>query len=368
MELLRHHPQPVLSAIGAPDVLVHFLSMHAQILTPKQALTHAVPHLLCHLAHHPDMDGLPEAILWDAPIRAIADLHHGMFWDLTPPAKAMVADKAGLELELQDGQRASVPRDETAIQTTATTPTLAYPSLTSGHSSLHLCLKDTNPLSMNEAHPDKQGNAVDLAGHHSTKWCEALNEALEMIATHLPHWHAELSLTLQRLIPVGYHPERHLSASYREAPTVAYLTLHPDPLTLAEAIVHETQHGKLNSLSWLDPVLHNGMTEWTESPVRPDLRPLWGVLLAVHAFVPVAALHARLAEANAPLCARPSFTQRRWEVLDSNRRGLDVLNRLAKPTPSGRRILGELSVLNEFLIGEAPLPPPHLIRTERMPC
>src|SRR5207253_1395186 len=73
-----------------------------------------------------------------------------------------------------------------------------------------------------------------------------------------------------------------------------------NPLAMAEAIVHGTQHGKLNALTWLDPVLENGHTEWSPSPVRPDLRPLMGVLLAAHAFVPVAALHARLAEQGHP--------------------------------------------------------------------
>ena len=67
-----------------------------------------------------------------------------------------------------------------------------------------------------------------------------------------------------RVVPVGFHAEQHLSASYREAPGLVYLTLHPSPLTLAEAIIHETQHVKLNALSWLDPISHNGHSEWSK--------------------------------------------------------------------------------------------------------
>ena len=57
---------------------------------------------------------------------------------------------------------------------------------------------------------------------------------------------------------VGFWRVRHPSDSVREAPGVIYMSLHPDPLTMAEAIVHETQHTKLNSMTWLDPVLLNG--------------------------------------------------------------------------------------------------------------
>src|SRR5690606_5269945 len=111
----------------------------------------------------------------------------------------------------------------------------------------------------------------------------------------LPELRVEIGANLQRVVPVGCDDKRHFSASYREAPGLVYLSLHPSPLTMAEAIVHETQHAKLNALGWLDPVLHNGHDTWTSSPVRPDLRPLMGVLMAVHAFIPVAALHGALA-------------------------------------------------------------------------
>ena len=49
------------------------------------------------------------------------------------------------------------------------------------------------------------------------------------------------------------------------------MTLHPDALVMAEALVHETQHGKLHTLMRLDPVLVNGDTHWTSSPVRPRI-------------------------------------------------------------------------------------------------
>jgi HEXXH motif-containing protein len=111
---------------------------------------------------------------------------------------------------------------------------------------------------------------------------------------------------------------------------------------LAEAIVHESQHGKLNTLRWLDPVLENGDATWTSSPVRPDMRPLMGVLMAVHAFVPVAALHQRLRELDHPL-ADP---ERRAQVIAGNADGLVTLRELAKPTALGKRVIAALEELH----------------------
>jgi HEXXH motif-containing protein len=215
--------------------------------------------------------------------------------------------------------------------------------------SVHLSLTDSNPLQNVEEHPDKTGNAIDLGGRSVDEWIAGLREAFDLIHAALPEWYEELEVSLQRLIPVGYEPERHLSASYREAPGIAYLTLHPDPLTLAEAIIHETQHTKLNLLRWLDDVLTNGETCWTSSPVRPDLRPLIGVLMAVHAFVPVAALHQRLAEIDHPIASTSRFTERRAALLASNGRGFAILDAQAQPTAAGSRLLADLHALQSHL-------------------
>jgi HEXXH motif-containing protein len=219
---------------------------------------------------------------------------------------------------------------------------------------LWLSLVDTNPLADLEAHPDKSGNAVDLGGRSPGDWASKLQEALRPVATLMPTWMAELPLAQHRVLPVGFEPERHLSATYREAPGTCYLSLHPEPLTLAEALIHETQHSKLGVALHLDALLKNGRSAWTPSPVRPDLRPLIGVLLAVHAFVPVAALHARLQDSGHPWCDRPGFERRMREVLAGNARGLQTLERLAEATALGGRLLFELRRLHDATAARVP--------------
>jgi HEXXH motif-containing protein len=223
---------------------------------------------------------------------------------------------------------------------------------------LELSLLDTNPLAQVERHPDKTGNAVSLGGRTTREWTVALIEALDLIGQILPGWAAELPSALRRVVPVGYEPEMHLSASYREAQGLCYVTLHPSRLTLAEALVHESQHGKLNTMSYLDPVLHNAFTEWCSSPVRSDLRPLWGVLLAVHAFVPVSMMHARMAARGHPLSAGRDFASRRAEVLVGNLNGMKILEEKSEPSPLGRRLLEEMRRVLDVLgdAHEDPLP------------
>jgi HEXXH motif-containing protein len=201
-----------------------------------------------------------------------------------------------------------------------------------------LALADNNPLAMHEAHPDKRGNALDLGGRPSSEWVAALREALQLVRSHLPDLRTEMDLYLQQIVPVGFFDDRHLSASYREAIGTVYLSLHPSPMTMVEALVHEFQHNKLNALLESDDVLENAHEPLYRSPVRPDARPLHGVLLAVHAFVPVALLYERMIVAGD---ARASDRRLR-EIALMNREGTDVLRAHARPTPVGKALLDEL--------------------------
>jgi HEXXH motif-containing protein len=327
----RTQSHTLLDALGAPDVLPPLLAMMGAQAGADAMLRVAVPALLARLASH--RGALEESVLWDVPMRSLAlGARVAVF---SPDAQGLVANAAGAEIRLSSGAEIRLDALEAA-------PTgFAIAGLDA-----HLSLHDANPLAMSEDHPDKQGNAVSLGDRPIDAWTSALEGAVELIRITLPTVHAELALALSRIVPVGYEPERHLSASYREAPGLVYLTLHPSVLTLAEALVHETQHGKLNVLSYFDPVLVNGRTTWTASPVRPDLRPLSGVLLAVHAFVPVAALHARLAEIDHPIARTPELAARRAQVLAGNERGLAIVHELGAPTPIGKEILAALDAVH----------------------
>jgi len=200
---------------------------------------------------------------------------------------------------------------------------------------------------MNEAHPDKEGNALSLGDHSCEEWVSSLRGCLDRIAMYLPELRAEMALGLQQVVPVGYDAEKHLSASYREALGTIYLTLHPDPMTMTEAVIHEFQHNKLNAALDLDPFLENAFTELVTSPVRPDPRPLHGVLLAVHAFLPVAELYLRMRDAGDPLTANPRFAERMRKVIAGNHEGMVTTVGAARGTEAGKALIQEMQGIDE---------------------
>ncbi|MCA9686708.1 MAG: hypothetical protein KC457_31370, partial [Myxococcales bacterium] len=201
---------------------------------------------------------------------------------------------------------------------------------------------DNNPISMFEAHPDKKGNALALGGHSTSTWSESLGRALELIGRHMPDLRREIELYLQLVVPVGYDEHKHLSASYQEIIGTVYMTLHPQLMTMVEATIHEFQHNKLHALLELDPLLINAFSPLYTSPVRPDPRPLQGVLLAVHAFVPVARLYQLMREAGDPISEHPEFERRYRQIVAGNHEGAQVLLEHAQPTPLGRTVLDEI--------------------------
>lgn len=211
---------------------------------------------------------------------------------------------------------------------------------------IRLSLIDPNPLSLEEEHPDKFGNAISLGERPEEEWVKTLTDVLGLIDRHWPELRAEMSSLLIQIIPVGYDAQKHLSASYRQVVGTVYMTLHPSLLTMTEALIHEFQHNKMNLASFSDPILLNAFQPLYRSPVRPDPRPLWGILLAVHAFLAVAAFLRRLRQSGHPLAASPDFERRLLEIDLKNREGMDVLRAHARWTSFGENLMRELDELD----------------------
>jgi HEXXH motif-containing protein len=205
-----------------------------------------------------------------------------------------------------------------------------------------LAQADNNPLSMFEAHPDKKGNAIDLGGHPVEEWVDVLRGCLDLTARYMPSLRGEMDLCVHQIVPVGYHDQRHLSASYQESIGTIYMTLHPNPMTMTEALIHEFSHNKINALFELDPVLDNAFWPLYASPVRPDPRPLHGVVLAVHAFQPIARLYEAMTAAGEPVSKSTDFQRRFAQIRKVNRDGAEVVLGHGVPTAVGRGLLDEM--------------------------
>ncbi|MBK8696875.1 MAG: hypothetical protein IPN17_32580 [Deltaproteobacteria bacterium] len=163
-----------------------------------------------------------------------------------------------------------------------------------------------------------------------------------LVARRQPALRAEMDLFVHQIVPVGYHDQRHLSASYQESIGTIYMTLHPNLMTMTEALIHEFSHNKINALFELDPVLDNAFWPLYASPVRPDPRPLHGVVLAVHAFQPIARLYEAMTAAGEPVSKSPDFQRRFAQIRKVNRDGAEVVLGHGVPTAVGRGLLDEM--------------------------
>ncbi|MDP2311153.1 MAG: HEXXH motif-containing putative peptide modification protein [Pseudomonadota bacterium] len=313
-DILRAHPGDLLAAIALPQV-------GAPLCAGR--LDEAIPQLLLELSRRRVLGR--EGMWWPNVVPRLLSAPRGVARTFDPPLIGALFSDGEVEIA------AGVPWDEGGER--------AFLPLARGG---WLALADNNPLALVEAHPDKSGNALSLGGHTAEAWVEALDAARALIARALPDVAAEHAQVLALVVPVGFEAEKSLSASYREAIGVVYLTLHPKVAVLAEALLHEVQHNKLNLLLWSDALLHDDGV-LVSSPVRPDPRPLLGVLLAVHAFLPVAQLHLELLAQGHPA----GDPERLRQVMQANREGLAVLAG-ARPTALGAVLLDGMRALEQW--------------------
>jgi HEXXH motif-containing protein len=276
-------------------------------------LAEAITQLLVELSRRRAVGR--EGVWWPVPVKRLLCPPTGAALDLVPERVGVLF--ADGEIELGAGEAWDL-----------VAPERRFLAMREGG---WLALADNNPLALVEAHPEKEGNALSLGTAPAEAWLASLDEARRIVRDALPAVADEHRTLLAAVVPVGGPMDRSLSASYREALGVVYLSLHPSPVKMAEALVHELQHNKINLLTFSDPVLVDGGAALHSSPVRPDPRPLWGVLLAVHAFVPVAELYWKLGD-----------HARYAEVVAGNREAIDVVAAHAKPTEVGKRLIAGL--------------------------
>jgi HEXXH motif-containing protein len=330
--LLADTPGALASVLRSPTVggLLRCLRHGA----PEPELADAVAELLATM--HTDLahaGALPEVVSQRRLPRRIVSLAAKRTIAIPPDTARAEFRNGEIALFGADGRRATISLEQ---------PDSCEPCFVPITDTLMLALVDNNPLAMSEAHPDKQGNALDLGGHPASEWADSLARCVELIARYMPDLRGEIDLFLHQVVPVGYDERSHLSASYQEVIGTVYMTLHPQLMTMVEATIHEFQHNKLHAQLELDPLLHNAFSPLYSSPVRPDPRPLQGVLLAVHAFLPVARLYQLMRAAGHPGTRGPDFERRYAQIVAGNHEGATVLLEHADPTPIGRALLEEI--------------------------
>jgi hypothetical protein len=137
----------------------------------------------------------------------------------------------------------------------------------------------------------------------------------------------------------------HCSVSFSARPGVLYMSWSPNPLIIAEGMVHEADHQFYDEITrglilWSDPLEAQASKYF--SPWREDPRPLDGLLTGASAFIRVAELWQRILDSD-PQHPDGDFIGQRCAltVLQS----LDAISTIkgsARPTETGAEIIGNL--------------------------
>ena len=118
-----------------------------------------------------------------------------------------------------------------------------------------------------------------------------LGSALRLKA-HLPRinaWVTSVTQVVVPFVPLASSKEFR-SASHPDVPGIVWLDVTPNVLTTLEALVHESAHHHLFLCERSTPLVAPGDDNRYPSPLRTDLRPLRGILMAYHALVYIAAM------------------------------------------------------------------------------
>ncbi|KQS27066.1 aKG-HExxH-type peptide beta-hydroxylase [Dyadobacter sp. Leaf189] len=179
---------------------------------------------------------------------------------------------------------------------------------------------------------EEEPSEMDLADLEA-----AFTRSLDLIEDVWPECMPDISLLFNGVLPMSMPSHRWNSASTNELPYILQLTVRKDawPFLLAESVIHELSHVKMDLYRSIVPVLLSDSAKIYKHPWRPDLRPISGVLLGAHAFLAVLKFYRQAAKIwpdNAPV--QNEITIRRGEVQVA----LQILEEHARFTLEGNAI------------------------------
>ncbi|CAM3499196.1 HEXXH motif domain-containing protein [Kibdelosporangium persicum] len=202
-----------------------------------------------------------------------------------------------------------------------------------------------------------------LTATESAEWAGLLERAWD----ELTHWHLgyaeELAVGLHTIAPAP-RTRNYAGSSSNSAFGAVALSPKTSEFHLAEVLVHELQHSKLNAVLELVPLHHGGPEDWWYAPWRPDPRPLTGLLHGIYAFVSVVEFwHNQRGHITDTGLAREgdfTFAYRRAQV----RRAVDSLSDAMELTEFGDHLVSAAS--DRLAVTEAEAVPAELADIVRL--
>ena len=197
--------------------------------------------------------------------------------------------------------------------------------------------------------------STGLAADELRRWRQRVQSAWEILVRH-HRWAARaIADGVSVIVPLVPQSETDLISATSPAAFGAVATSWPpDPVTMAETLVHEFQHVKLCGLLDMVPLTESG-GEKVYAPWRQDPRPAGGLLQGVYAHLGIVRFWQaqRQAETDPDDVLRAHVQFARWRsAMDA---AVDTLLRTGSLTPAGVRFAGLLRNQGKVLTDE-PVP------------
>ena len=198
--------------------------------------------------------------------------------------------------------------------------------------------------------------SAGLSAGELRRWRQRVQDAWEVLVR-LHHWAAgPIADGVSVIVPLTPQSETDLISATSPAAFGAVATSWPpDPVTMAETLVHEFQHVKLCGLLDMVPLAESG-TELVYAPWRQDPRPAASILQGIYAHLGIARFWwaQRQAETDPDDILRAHVQFARWRVGHLGP-AVDTLLRSGCLTPEGIRFIGLLREQGRAL-GDEPVP------------
>ena len=199
--------------------------------------------------------------------------------------------------------------------------------------------------------------SAGLSAGELRRWRQRVQDAWEVLVR-LHHWAAgPIADGVSVIVPLTPQSESDLISATSPAAFGAVATSWPpDPVTMAETLVHEFQHVKLCGLLDMVPLAESG-TELVYAPWRQDPRPAASLLQGIYAHLGIARFWRaqRQAETDPDDILRAHVQFARWRSALGP--AVDTLLRSGCLTPEGVRFIGLLREQGRAL-GDEPVPGP----------
>ena len=157
-----------------------------------------------------------------------------------------------------------------------------------------VCL-DPYSLSLGEAAGESWGAISPIADEEMVTLKDQIRSFLSAVSTlEASHpacakWMYQSARVAIPLYPNG--EDRSRSWSSRTTPGAVHLDIPENELLILETLVHEAAHCHLYIEEVFGPLIDSADTDAYSSPLRPDPRPLRGILLAYHALAYICAFY-----------------------------------------------------------------------------